>query len=72
MGPKTLMVLGGQQGLAGQILLRTERVRSICAAELQADPERLSSRWAQIAQLELQSDSAGNPTIEFDNAPIPL
>ena len=50
---------------------RTERVRSICAAELQAvDPERLSTRWAQIAQLELQSDSEGNPTIEFDNASI--
>ncbi len=50
---------------------RTERVRSICAAELQAvDPERLSTRWAQIAQLELQSDPEGNPTIEFDNASI--
>ena len=58
-------------GSSWQDFSRTERVRSICAAELQAaDPERLSSRWAQIAQLELQSDSAGNPTIEFDNASI--
>ncbi|MBM35701.1 MAG: hypothetical protein CL460_00845 [Acidimicrobiaceae bacterium] len=50
---------------------RTERVSGISAAELQAEePERLATRWAQIAQLDLYSDAAGNPTIDFDNASI--
>ena len=50
---------------------RTERVRGISAAELQApDPDRLATRWAQIAQLDVIQDENGIPNIEFDNASI--
>ena len=50
---------------------RTERVRGISAAELQTpDPDRLATRWAQIAQLDVIQDENGIPKIEFDNASI--
>ncbi len=51
--------------------VRTDRVSSISAAELQSpDPERLARRWADIAELELGEDSEGRLAIEFDNATI--
>ncbi len=50
---------------------RTERVKGISAAELQAaDPDRLAARWAQIAQLDVIPAENGTPEIHFVNASI--
>ena len=49
----------------------TDVVNSISAAELQSpDPQHLAQRWAQIAELPIGSDDAGNPIVELDNATL--
>ena len=51
--------------------VRTEMVSGIAAAELQSpDPQRLAERWSQIAQIDLEADAGGNPTIPIDNATL--
>ncbi len=51
--------------------VRTDRVSGIVAAELQSpEPERLASRWAEIAELDVIADGEGHPTIPFDNAAV--
>jgi hypothetical protein len=51
--------------------VRTDVVGGISAAEIQSpDPGPLASRWADIAELDLVTDEAGNPTIELDNATL--
>ncbi len=51
--------------------VRTDRVSSISAAELQSpEPERLAQRWADIAELELGTDDEGRHAIEFNNATV--
>jgi Glyoxalase-like domain len=49
----------------------TELSQGITAAELQvADPPATASRWAEIADLAVGSDSTGNPTLTLDNAEL--
>ena len=51
--------------------VRTDTVSGIAAAELQSpEPDRLATRWAEIAEIDLTADGAGNPTIELDNATL--
>ncbi len=58
----------GPDWKAGQ---RLDRVRGIAAAEMQADnPDAVARRWAEIAELELSEDSAGNPIIKLDRAAL--
>ncbi|MDH4145085.1 MAG: VOC family protein [Acidimicrobiia bacterium] len=66
--------VGGPWTPAGknwQPYVRTESVSGISAAELQSpDPEALARRWAEIAEIELGQDAAGNPTLPLDNATL--
>ena len=51
--------------------VRTDMVSGISGAELQSpEPARLANRWAEIAEIDLEADDAGNPTIELDNATL--
>lgn len=51
--------------------MRTDLVGGISAAEIQSpDPEPLARRWAEIAEIDLARDDAGNPTIPLDNATL--
>ncbi|MEZ5409064.1 MAG: hypothetical protein R2761_13615 [Acidimicrobiales bacterium] len=51
--------------------VRTDLVGGISAAEIQSpDPEPLARRWAEIAEIDLTRDDAGNPTIPLDNATL--
>lgn len=51
--------------------VRTDLVGGISAAEIQSpDPEPLARRWAEIAEIDLSRDDAGNPTIPLDNATL--
>ncbi len=51
--------------------VRTDLVGGISAAEIQSpDPEPLARRWAEIAEIDLLRDDAGNPTIPLDNATL--
>jgi hypothetical protein len=65
---------GGPWAPAGkywQPYVRTDLVNSITAAELQgADPAALAARWGDIAELDVASDAAGNPTLALDNATL--
>ncbi|WP_419841397.1 hypothetical protein [Candidatus Poriferisodalis sp.] len=48
-----------------------DRVNGIAAAELQSpEPDRLAERWSEIAQVDLDADAAGHPTIRLDNATL--
>jgi len=50
---------------------RTDRVRGIAAAEMQVDdPARVAARWAEIAELPLDRDSAGHPQVGLENATL--
>ncbi|MBW2416246.1 MAG: VOC family protein, partial [Deltaproteobacteria bacterium] len=50
---------------------RTGRVRGIAAAELQvADPAGVAARWAEIAEVPVTRDAAGNPQVELENAAV--
>ncbi len=54
-----------------QDFIRTDRVSSIVAAEIQSpDPAKLAARWSEIIQDPLTTDAAGNPTIEIDNGTL--
>ncbi|MDH4075102.1 MAG: hypothetical protein OEW29_04125 [Acidimicrobiia bacterium] len=51
--------------------VRTDLVGGISSAEIQSpDPEPLARRWAEIAEIDLTRDDAGNPTIPLDNATL--
>ncbi|MEZ5235633.1 MAG: hypothetical protein R2749_23485 [Acidimicrobiales bacterium] len=51
--------------------VRTDVVSGIAAAELQSpEPEALARRWSEIAEIDLGTDAAGNPSIELDNATL--
>lgn len=51
--------------------VRTDLVGGISAAEIQSpDPEPLARRWAEIAEIDVVRDDAGNPTIPLDNATL--
>ncbi|MEM7095359.1 MAG: hypothetical protein AAF567_20330 [Actinomycetota bacterium] len=51
--------------------VRTERVSGISAAELQSpEPERLAKRWADMAELDLETDADGHPQMTFENATV--
>lgn len=51
--------------------VRTDMVSGISAAELQSpEPDRLATRWAEMAEIDLSPDDAGNPTIQLDNATL--
>jgi hypothetical protein len=58
-------------GRSWEPYVRTELVGGISAAEIQSpDPEPLARRWADMAEIDLTRDEAGNPTIELDNATV--
>ena len=50
---------------------RLHRVAGVQAAEVQAaDPGAVAARWAEIVQLPLDADDAGNPRLLLDNAAV--
>lgn len=50
---------------------RTDYVSGISAAEIQSpEPEPLARRWADMAEIDLSTDDAGNPCFEVDNATV--
>ncbi len=50
---------------------RTDLVSGISAAEIQSpEPEPLAQRWADMAEVELGADAAGNPQFEMENATV--
>jgi hypothetical protein len=54
-----------------QPYVRDDRVKAITAAELQSpDPLKLATRWGQIAQTEVWSESDGVYNIAFENATL--
>lgn len=54
-----------------QPYVRDDRVKAITAAELQSpDPLKLATRWGQIAQTEVWSESDGVYNIAFENATV--
>ena len=58
----------GSDWKAGQ---RLDRVESIAAAEIQAgDPLAVATRWSQIAEIELSTDSGGNALLPLDNGAV--
>lgn len=57
----------GPNWQAGQ---RLDRVRGICAAELQCDdPQKVATRWAEIAQIPLAQENA-HPMLQLANARV--
>ena len=51
--------------------VRTGIVSAIRAAELQSpDPERLATRWSEIAEIPLRRDGRGAAVMPFDNAEL--
>lgn len=59
---------GGAGWKAGQ---RLDVVTGISAAEVQADdPEKVAARWAEIAELPVRRDGAGNPVLPLDDAVV--
>lgn len=51
--------------------VRTDVVKAIAAAEIQTpDPQKLADRWAQILELPVKPDAAGNPSITLPNGTI--
>jgi hypothetical protein len=58
-------------GPSWQPYVRTDRVASITAAEIQSpEPEPLANRWAEMAELELGTDADGHPQLSIDNATV--
>lgn len=58
-------------GEAWKAARRTEVVSGITGAEVQAeDPERVATRWAEIAELPVVRDAAGNPCVELMDATV--
>lgn len=54
-----------------QPFVNTSRVSGISAAELQSpEPERLATRWAEIAEIDLGTTDAGYPEMQLDNATL--
>lgn len=54
-----------------QPYVRDDVVSGITGVELQSpEPERLAKRWADMAEVDLGSDSAGNPSFEFENCSV--
>lgn len=50
---------------------RLDRVTAITAAEIQADdPAAVAARWAEIAEIGVSADGAGNPVLHLDNAEV--
>ncbi|MGH1492100.1 MAG: VOC family protein [Acidimicrobiales bacterium] len=51
--------------------VRTDYVSGISAAEIQSpEPEPLARRWADMAEIDLETDAAGNPQFQMDNATV--
>lgn len=51
--------------------IRTDRTQALTAVEMQAeDPEAVAARWADLFQLPVRRNAAGDPQIEFDNVPV--
>jgi hypothetical protein len=54
-----------------QPYVRTERVSGISGVELQSpEPERLARRWADMAEVDLDTDADGNPCFAFENCTV--
>jgi len=50
---------------------RLDRVTGVAAAEMQCDdPAKTAARWAEIAELPVGRDAAGNAAIKLDNATL--
>ncbi|MGI9596260.1 MAG: VOC family protein [Acidimicrobiales bacterium] len=51
--------------------VRTDYVSAISAAEIQSpEPEPLARRWADMAEIDLDTDDEGHPQFELDNATL--
>jgi len=51
--------------------VNTSRVSGISAAELQSpEPDRLATRWSEIAEIDLVADDDGHPTMQLDDATL--
>lgn len=51
--------------------VRTDLVSGISAAELQSpEPRALAHRWAEMAEIDLEDDEHGQPTMQLDNAAL--
>ncbi|MEM7273399.1 MAG: VOC family protein [Actinomycetota bacterium] len=51
--------------------VRTDRVSAITAAEIQSpEPEPLARRWADMAEIDLETDADGNLAFPLENATI--
>lgn len=58
-------------GTHWQAALRSERVRAIAAAELQApDPAKLAARWGEILELPVSRTASGAPALALANATL--
>lgn len=50
---------------------RLDVVSGITAAELQVpDPAATAARWGEIAEIPVEPDAAGNPSVQLDNATL--
>lgn len=51
--------------------VRTDVISAISGAEIQSpEPDVLARRWADMAELDVTEDAAGNPGMELDNASL--
>lgn len=54
-----------------QPYVRTDHISAISAAEIQSpEPEPLARRWAEMAEIDLETDGDGNPRFQLDNATV--
>ena len=54
-----------------QPYVRTDYVSAISAAEIQSpEPEPLARRWADMAEIDLETDAEGHPRMQLDNATV--
>lgn len=51
--------------------VRTDRTQALTAVEIQADNhEAVARRWAELFELPIRRNAAGDPQVEFDNIPV--
>ena len=58
-------------GSSWQQAVRTDVVRGIAAAEIQApEPDKVAERWSDILEIPVTADDDGRPTVTLDNATL--
>ncbi|MDG2112615.1 MAG: hypothetical protein P8N02_08395 [Actinomycetota bacterium] len=54
-----------------QPYVRDDIVSGISGVELQSpEPQRLAKRWADMAEVDLDTDASGNPSFQFENCSV--